>query len=313
MAIPPFLSVIAKMLGPYVGGSVVESANVGFSNNAQRLTAMLGRQAKEMAPKASQLPKQQPVPVTMAPGAPTSRGIGRPPVLPPPYELSPSNVPGATGRPGRALPRPGEQRKQGMPPIVSAAAGVAAPKLIKVLGNLAKALPPIAKVAAAAIGTFIGIAKMPFMIRSMAESQLKAQEHLSRYSGRIARTMAFMKLQDVHLGMRTARQTAGSIQFLGKQTRVLKDILQPYGAAADITRNLTLGLAARVSAETVKTLEQGGLTTRLLGKTFEMAGLDNPLDIMDKVRSAGGQDWHPFQVVLQEMKNPTPKNDGVGH
>ena len=313
MPIPPFLSAIAKMLGPYVGGSVIESANVGFSNNAQRLTAMLGRQASEMAPKASQLPKRQPVPVVVAPGSPTSRGSGVPPVITPP-QAPPSataGIRGATGRPGVPLPQVGEQRRPGAPPV-RIPQGYHK-KMLGVLGSLATAVPVWGKVTAAAVAAGVALVKMPSLIRGMAERQLSSQAHLSAYSGRIARTMAFMKLQDVHLGMRTAAQTERSFSFLGRQTRALKDTLQPYGAAWENVQNVTLGIGARAASEAIRLMEHGGPSRYLAGAAVEALGFGDPYDLRETFGLGGGDPkWHPFQVVMQEMKNPIPRNAGVG-
>jgi len=113
-----------------------------------------------------------------------------------------------------------------------------------VLGKLAAMLPGPFKLAGAAIGLGVAVAKMPSIISSMAMGRLQEQDTLSRYSGRIARTMALMQVQDIHLGMRQARATAASTEFLGRQTRNLRETMQPYSEAWGVAKNVGLGLGA---------------------------------------------------------------------
>ncbi len=275
---------IGSALRGHVGGNVVQGAQTG--KTAQQITAMLngvvratGRapQASDLPQRASQRETQRPprrsdlpqrqtagaVPVTIQnnkgwapqaekifPNAPVLKQIAADTAR---NERFAGRGPGSRMPMGRDTTDPASLRlfsQAGKPPVRPGQSRHDK-RVDAVRQGLAKtsalAIPLLTKIAGG-IGAAVAVVAVPLGIQRLASSQLESQRHLSRFSGRIAKTMALMEVQNIHLGIRQARATSASTQLLGNATRELRERLQPiHGDFMNVANKLAADAAKSTS------------------------------------------------------------------
>lgn len=297
-----FISEIAKSIAGYMGGSVLEGPQEG--KTAHQITSMLSGAMRSTgkAPSKTSLPKQKAIEVEMTPATWRNQAKIFPnsPIVR--QEAEKERVANIN-----LIHRQAGRKKMGRettdPAQLAALSGGPPPapvarkrektdnKLVGVLGQLAAVLPAPIKGAVMAAGVAIAAVKFPLMLKEASRARLAEQSELGKYSGRIARTMALMQVQDVHLGLRTARTTSSGIESLGKSTRRLGDTLQPYEAAGTNLRNAINDATNNMVSTMVR-----------FGEFFMSGGHPDALGRDAAARRKGP--GLPFQEFLQTMNPP---------
>ncbi len=291
---------IAKGIAGYMGGTALEGPQEG--KTAHQITAMLSGAMRSTgkAPSKTSLPKQKPIEVEMTPSTwrnqakifPNSPIVRQEAEKERVANINLIHRQAGRKKMGRETTDPAHLALfSGGPPPAPVGKKKSENKLNAVLRDLVGKLPTAMAIVGVGASAGAALVKFPGMVRDMSMDKLKAQAGLSRYSGKIARTMALMNVQDVRLGIRTARATAVSIAVLGKTTRELRNTLQPYEAAGIGISNIVLASHAVVANAVVKALE--------FPLTF-----GNPQ--VRKALFGGGKadEGLPFQTFLQTMNPP---------
>ncbi len=106
-------------------------------------------------------------------------------------------------------------------------------------GSAMRAAKAVSLLGAAAFTATAATAKLSNML-------LDSQRTLGRWHGGIAATMAQMDLQRMQLEMQRARNTAGSVQALGRATMGLNETLQPIKEDFAILQNMVMAGLTRL-------------------------------------------------------------------
>ncbi len=297
-----FISDIGKSIAGYMGGTVLEGDQKG--KTAPQITAMLSgiTRSTGKAAKLPALPKQKPLPVEVTKTSWKDQAKTFPNSLVVQREVEKERVASIEAK-HQAAGRKKMGRETTDPAHLALFSGGPAPspvskkreqtdkKMVGVLTQLAQVLPGPLKAVGAGMAAGMALVKLPGMVQNMAMGRIQEQSGLARYNGRIARTLALMQVQDIHLGLRRARMSASSIESLGSATRDLRETTSPYAIAADVTKNVLAEAVTKITNEMVTKIEQ-------------VATFGN----RDRFREAigAGEDGEglPFQTFLREMNPP---------